>query len=162
MQDIDGLDEDVPHKITLISKNNVAVEVDRKASLLSKLIKTSLESDVEAKEVPIPAVDENTLKLIVTYMEHHKDNESDAPEAPLKSKKNENIHKDEFDLKFFGKYITKEDDKERKIKNRELYDLILAANYMDMNKMLHKGCATVAANIKGEPLEKIKNILSVE
>lgn len=45
--------------------------------------------------------------------------------------------------------------------NRQaLYDLILAANYMDIQSLLHLGCAKVASLIKGQPLEKIKDILS--
>ena len=45
--------------------------------------------------------------------------------------------------------------------NRQaLYDLILAANYMDIKSLLHLGCAKVASLIKGQPLEKIKDILS--
>eukprot|EP01003_Olkasia_polycarbonata_P003706 NODE_2499_length_422_cov_49.705094_g2418_i0.p3 GENE.NODE_2499_length_422_cov_49.705094_g2418_i0~~NODE_2499_length_422_cov_49.705094_g2418_i0.p3 ORF type:complete len:59 (-),score=24.53 NODE_2499_length_422_cov_49.705094_g2418_i0:246-395(-) len=35
-----------------------------------------------------------------------------------------------------------------------------AANYMDVKSLLHLGCAKVASLIKGEPLEKIKDILS--
>ena len=41
-----------------------------------------------------------------------------------------------------------------------LYDLILAANYMDIKSLLHLGCACVASLIKGQPLDKIKDILS--
>jgi len=43
---------------------------------------------------------------------------------------------------------------------QDLYDLILAANYMDIKGLLHLGCAKVASLIKGQPLEKIKDILS--
>lgn len=42
-----------------------------------------------------------------------------------------------------------------------MYDLILAANYMDIKSLLHLGCAKVASLIKGQPLEKIKDILAV-
>lgn len=42
---------------------------------------------------------------------------------------------------------------------QQLYDLILAANYMDIKSLLHLGCAKVASLIKGQPLEKIKEIL---
>lgn len=44
--------------------------------------------------------------------------------------------------------------------NRQrLYDLILGANYMDIKSLLHLGCAKVASLIKGQPLDKIKEIL---
>ena len=42
---------------------------------------------------------------------------------------------------------------------QQLYDLILGANYMDIKSLLHLGCAKVASLIKGQPLEKIKDIL---
>ena len=38
---------------------------------------------------------------------------------------------------------------------QNLYDLILAANYMDIKGLLHLGCAKVASLIKGQPLEKL-------
>jgi hypothetical protein len=41
-----------------------------------------------------------------------------------------------------------------------LYDLILAANYLDIKSLLHLGCAKVASLIKGQPLEKIKDVLN--
>ncbi len=44
----------------------------------------------------------------------------------------------------------------------QLYDLILAANYMDIKSLLHLGCAKVASLIKGQPLEKIKEILAID
>lgn len=47
--------------------------------------------------------------------------------------------------------------------NRQvLYDLILAANFMDVSSLLHLGCAKVASLIKGQPLEKIQEILKPE
>jgi len=47
--------------------------------------------------------------------------------------------------------------------NRQLlYDLILAANYLDIKSLLHLGCAKVGSLIKGQPLENLKNILSVQ
>ena len=60
------------------------------------------------------------------------------------------VCKDAFDAEFI----------DRIGENRQaLYDLILAANYMDIKGLLHLGCAKVASLIKGQPLEKIKDIL---
>jgi len=46
--------------------------------------------------------------------------------------------------------------------NQDLYDLIMAANYMDIKSLLHLGCAQVASMIKGKPLGAIPRILQVE
>jgi hypothetical protein len=40
-----------------------------------------------------------------------------------------------------------------------LYTLILAANFMDIDGLLHLASAKVAAMIRGQPLHAIKSIL---
>lgn len=41
----------------------------------------------------------------------------------------------------------------------QLYQVILAANYMDMNNLMHLCCIKVTTLIKNQPLEKIKALL---
>lgn len=41
-----------------------------------------------------------------------------------------------------------------------LYDLSLVANYMDIKSLLHLTCAKIASCVKGQPLEKVREILS--
>jgi len=72
-------------------------------------------------------------------------------EKPLRSKVMKEVVKDEWDAIFIDKIGDN---------RQQLYDLILAANYMDVKSLLHLGCAKVASLIKGQPLEKIKEILS--
>jgi len=64
-----------------------------------------------------------------------------------------NVCKDKWDAEFIDNIG---------INRQQLYDLILAANYMDVKSLLHLGCAKVASLIKGQPLEKIKDILAVD
>jgi len=101
--------------------------------------------------VPIPGVHSAILAEVLTYMNHHKGVEPPIVEKPLRSKVMKDVCKDPFDAEFI----------DRIGENRQaLYDLILAANYMDIKSLLHLGCAKVASLIKGQPLEKIKDILS--
>merc|ERR1712138_127935 len=88
---------------------------------------------------------------VIEYMEHHEGVEPDIIEKPLRSKVMKQVCKDSWDADFID---TIGDDRQ------QLYDLILAANYMDIKSLLHLGCAKVASLIKGEPLEKIKDILA--
>jgi len=145
-----SLDE-VTGTLKLVSKDKKEFDVDRKNALISTLIKTSLDTDDKASEVPIPGVVSTILLEVINYMNHHKGVEPPIIEKPLRSKVMKDVCKDPFDAEYI----------DRIGENRQaLYDLILAANYMDIKSLLHLGCAKVASLIKGQPLEKIKDILS--
>jgi len=153
----DGLggleDLDLSGDLKISSKDGQEFTVSKKYAFISILIKTSIENDVTATSVPLPGVDSQILELVVKYMEHHKGTELPPVESPLKSTKMKDVCTDSWDADFI-------DD----IGNirQHLYDLILAANYMDIKSLLHLGLAKVASLIKGQPLDKLKEILSTE
>jgi len=142
--------EDETKPLKLISKDKQDFTVERKQAFVSMLVKTCLENDDTAVEVPIPGVTGSVLSLVVQYMVHHKGIEPQLVEKPLRSKLMKDVCADKWD----AEYIDKIGDS-----RQQLYDLILAANYMDIKSLLHLGCAKVASLIKGQPLEKIKEIL---
>lgn len=148
---IKGLNDDKDSKIiTLKSKDNKEFKIDMKSAFISTMIKVALENDHESKEVIIPSVLGSVLENVLTYMKTHKGVEPPIIEKPLRSK----VMKDVCPVKSDADFIDKIGE------NRQaLYDLILAANYMDIKSLLHLGCAKVASLIKGQPLEKIKDIL---
>jgi S-phase kinase-associated protein 1 len=149
---IKGLDDDAGSSkpLKLSSKDKKEFTVERKHAFISTLVKTSLENDDKAEEVPIPGVTGAILELVVNYMKEHKGVEPPIIEKPLRSK----VMKDVCPHKWDADYIDKIGET-----RQQLYDLILAANYMDIKSLLHLGCAKVASLIKGQPLEKIKEIL---
>jgi len=128
-----------------------AITIPKKNAFISVLVKTSIENDETATEVPLPGVEGQILQLVANYMNHHKGVEPSIIEKPLRSKVMKDVCKDNWD----AEYIDRIGDN-----RQQLYDLILAANYMDIKSLLHLGCAKVASLIKGQPLEKIKDILS--
>mmetsp|Transcript_26119 Transcript_26119/g.62938 ORF Transcript_26119/g.62938 Transcript_26119/m.62938 type:complete len:177 (+) Transcript_26119:79-609(+) len=148
-----GLDEEIKDEmVTLKSKDNQTIEVNKKYAFISQVIKTSLENDSDdTKVLPIMGVEMETLKHIVDYMNHHKGSEPPIIEKPLRNKKMSENVKDKWDAPFIDGIADKS--------KQNLYSLILAANYMDIKALLHLGCAKVASLIKGQPLEKIKEIL---
>lgn len=143
-------DKDSMKIITLKSKDNKEFKIDMKSAFISTMIKVALENDNEAKEVIIPSVLGSVLENVLAYMKTHKGVEPPIIEKPLRSK----LMKDVCHVKSDADFIDKIGE------NRQaLYDLILAANYMDIKSLLHLGCAKVASLIKGQPLEKVKDIL---
>jgi len=136
--------------LKLTSKDNMPYKVERKHAFISNLIKTGLENDDKAEEFPVPGVTGAILAQVVEYMKHHKGTEPPIIEKPLRSKVMRDVCQDKWDAEFIDRI-----GETRQV----LYDLILAANYMDIKGLLHLGCAKVASLIKGQPLEKIKEIL---
>eukprot|EP00343_Euplotes_focardii_P006879 CAMPEP_0205821096 /NCGR_PEP_ID=MMETSP0206-20130828/5163_1 /ASSEMBLY_ACC=CAM_ASM_000279 /TAXON_ID=36767 /ORGANISM="Euplotes focardii, Strain TN1" /LENGTH=176 /DNA_ID=CAMNT_0053116319 /DNA_START=56 /DNA_END=586 /DNA_ORIENTATION=- len=137
--------------LKLTSKDGKDFEVERKNANIATLVKTSLDADASATEVPIPGVKSDVLELVIEYMNQHKGVEPPIIEKPLRSKIMKDVCKDPWDADFIDRIGNN---------RQQLYDLILAANYMDVKSLLHLGCAKVASLIKGQPLEKIKDILS--
>jgi S-phase kinase-associated protein 1 len=149
---VKGLDDDAgaSKQLKLNSKDGKGFPVDRKHAFISNLIKTGLENDDKADEFPVPGVTAPILEKVVEYMTHHKGTEPPIIEKPLRSKVMRDVCQDKWDAEFIDRI-----GETRQV----LYDLILAANYMDIKGLLHLGCAKVASLIKGQPLEKIKEIL---
>ena len=147
---LDNEDTGLP-PIKLISKDGKEFLIEKKYAYVSNLIKTSLEHDPSATEVPMPGVKADILTKVVEFMQHHKGVEPPILEKPLRSKVLKDLCKDPWDAEYIDKIG--ED-------RQSLYDLILAANYMDIKSLLHLGCAKVASLIKGQPLECIKDILA--
>ncbi len=151
VESLDVVISDEP--LTLVSADGRRFEVNRKYACVSKLVCQAIENDSKATEVPIPGAKGVVLAMIVEYMNEHKGTEPAIIEKPLRSKLMKDCVKTAWDAPFIDGIG----------ENRQaLYDLILAANYMDVKSLLHLGCAKVASLIKGQPLEKIKDILAVD
>jgi S-phase kinase-associated protein 1 len=146
----DGKDAGGPLKIT--SKDQKEFVIERKYACHSVLVKTALENDDKADMVPIPGVTGPILDLVVKWLNEHKGVDPPAIEKPLRSKNMADVCQYKWDAEFIDKIGDV---------RKELYDLVLAANYMDIKPLLHLGCAKIASLIKGQPLEKIKEILDI-
>jgi S-phase kinase-associated protein 1 len=147
-----GLDDGDDEKYVLQCAGDTEFDIDRKFAMISNLIKTMAEGDESTTTFPVPNVKEGTMKHIIKFMNHHEGKDCQKPEQPLKNKDLSKLEEvTEWDANFIAEISEN---------RQELYDLILAANYMDIQGLLHLGCAKVASLIKGEPLEKIKDILA--
>jgi|SRR5581483_9294224 len=149
-----SLDESelVPKTIKLISKQGTSFEILVSDANPSKLIVAALEEDPSATEVPLPNVSTESLRHIVVYLQHHKGVEPPIVQKPIRSKNMKDNCKDEWDAKF----IDGIDQGGRP----HLYELIHAANYMDIKSLLSLGAAKIASLLKGESLDRIEKIIN--
>jgi len=144
---LDGGDDDAV--IILKANDGKEFSLKRKNAFISVVVKTSAENDPSATDLPVEVKGE-VLALVVEYMNHHGGTEPAIVEKPLRSKVMKDVVKDAWDAEFL----------DRIGENRQLlYDLTLAANYLDIKALMHLGCAKVASLIKGQPLDKIREIL---
>lgn len=171
-----GLDSDVleirdlpSRMITLTAKiDGKSFVVDQKHAQISTLIFRALQAEQQdaAKNPESKAKDEPTvlvlehvkssdaLESVIRYMNEHKGVEPPIMEKPLRSKVMADVCPHKWDATFI--------DEVADVKMKNLYDLVTTSNYLDIQSLLHLGCAKVAAMIKGQPLEKVKEILDPE
>ena len=150
-------------KVDLVSSDGSAFEVAKQVAAQSELVKVMLkpaqdeeeddedsEGENETKqEIPLPNVDAATLSKIVEFLNyHHHNGPSREIEKPLHSYNLCEVV-DEWDANFID------------IEHERLFELIVAANYMDIKSLLDLGCAKVATLIKGKSPEDIRRTFNI-
>jgi len=136
--------------IVLISKDGEPYVVRKNNVMVSGMIESTLKNDPECTEIKLN-VKGRTLGDIVGYMDHYDGKTPVIMEPPLRSPKLSDVCDDPFDAKFIDG-IADED-------MQLLYDLLNAANYMDMQALLHLGAAKVASLIKKKTPEEVERNL---
>jgi len=150
IEDVTSLDDsNVEEKLKLVSQENDPIVVPRKVALMSELVKTMVEGDKDEKEIPLPNVKKAVLAKVVDYMRYHCDNPADPIEKPLKSPNMTEVVS-QWDAEFV------------EVDQELLFELILAANYMDVKPLLDLTCAKVASMIKGKTPEQIRKTFNIQ
>jgi S-phase kinase-associated protein 1 len=149
--DVTGLDCDNNcEEVILVSKDEKEFTIKTEFLKHSKVLTASLEHKHNPEDkIYLKTVEGEIIECIIKYLEHHTENEIKSIPYPLPSK-----NLDEVVSKWDSDYID-EIAKSRK----KLYKLITAANYLNIDGLLQLGAAKVAALVKGEPIEKLKDIL---
>jgi len=159
-----------PSRVALIG--DTAQEKDMGADDLmvrSNFLKNTLTNDKTAKEIPLNLVEGPVLQLVCEYLVHHKGGVVTNIAKPIRSVKMVKIVQDPVDAHFMrikgepafeypADYEGEQYQGAAKTK-AQIFQIILAANYLDIKSLLHLGCAKIATLIKGKSPEEIKTIL---
>lgn len=129
-------DTDIPVKI---SKSDISI---------SSTIQNMINDFGEDSNVPIPLnnVDSKTLEKIVEYCEHY----GTLPKKDTNDVKEERREMTEWDKQFVV------------MDQKFLFNLILAANYLDIKPLLDLTCKQVANMIKGKTPEEIRVTFNIK
>ena len=127
----------------------VETEIAKKSGTIRNMLEDlGMEEDADNEEaVPLPNVSTNILKKVIQWSTHHKD-EPTPVDDENKEKRTDDISS--WDLDFL------------KVDQGTLFELILAANYLDIKGLLDVTCKTVANMIKGKSPEEIRKTFNIK
>lgn len=108
------------------------------------------EANTEGEVVPLPNVNSTILRKVIQFCTYHKDDP-----VPSSTDDDENKEKRTDD-------ITSWDADFLKVDQGTLFELILAANYLDIRSLLDVTCKTVANMIKGKTPDDIRKTFNIK
>ncbi|XP_034931558.1 SKP1-like protein 1B [Populus alba] len=132
-------------KFVLKSSDGESFEVDEAVAVESQTIKHMIEDDCADNGIPLPNVTSKVLAKVIEYCKKH-------VESP-KSDDRPSCAAD--DLKAWDTEFVKVDQ-------ATLFDLILAANYLNIKNLLDLTCQRVADMIKGKTPEEIRKTFNIK
>ena len=121
-----------------MSKEGDVFDVPVVVAKMSKLVETTIDDDGddEVQEIPLPNVKATVLSKVIEYCTHYKMEEAmNSIQTPLKSSKIEEVVQ-----KWYADFV--------KVEQVLLFELVTAANFMDIKPLLDLTCLAVAVMIK--------------
>ncbi|KAM3277168.1 hypothetical protein ACQJBY_045163 [Aegilops geniculata] len=135
-------------KLTLRSSDGEEFVVEETVAMESRAIKHMVEDDCANNIIPLPNIKAEILAMVIKYCKQHvQKHGAKATDSTAKAS--------EWDLKTFDKDFVD-------VEQRVLFDLILAANYLDIKGLLDLTCQKVADMIKGMTPEEIRKTFIIK
>lgn len=104
--------------------------------------------DDDEEAIPLPNVNATILKKVIQWCTHHKDDSPPPEDDENREKVTDDIST--WDMEFL------------KVDQGTLFELILAANYLDIKGLLDISCKTVANMVKGKSPEEIRKTFNIK
>eukprot|EP00879_Flechtneria_rotunda_P002843 GHRR01003056.1.p1 GENE.GHRR01003056.1~~GHRR01003056.1.p1 ORF type:complete len:157 (+),score=51.50 GHRR01003056.1:214-684(+) len=134
------------NKVKLTSSDNQTFEVDEEIANESLTVKNMIEDTGTEDIIPLPNVPGKILSKVIEYCKFHVEASKKVDDKPAKS---------EDEIKQWDTEFVKVDQ-------ATLFDLILAANYLNIKGLLDLTCQTVANMIKGKTPEEIRKTFNIK
>ncbi|KAI3447929.1 hypothetical protein Pfo_004594 [Paulownia fortunei] len=138
--------------IFLKSSDGETFEVEEAVAVESQTIKHMIEDNCADTSIPLPNVTSKILAKVIEYCKRHVDAaaKANADSAPTSTDKVADEDLKAFDAEFV------------KVDQGTLFDLILAANYLNIKSLLDLTCQTVADMIKGKTPQEIRKTFNIK
>ena len=127
---------DLDAEIQISSSEGKIINISKKAANRSGILKGMMEDFPDELSFPMKTIKGNILEKIKNYLMHYKDEEPQEIEIPLKSN-NFSECVNNWDFNFLGSDID------------TIFDLLEAANYLDIKPLHELVSAFLGTNIRG-------------
>jgi len=138
--------------VKLVSKEGDVYEVPISVAKMSTLVATTIDDDAEEddeiREIPLPNVRDAVLTKVIEYCTHYKEETMTPIQTPLKSSKIEDLVQP-----WYASFV--------KVEQVLLFELVTAANFMDIKPLLDLTCLAVAILIKGKKASELRTMFNI-
>jgi S-phase kinase-associated protein 1 len=139
-----------------ISREGTVYEVPRNVALMSGLVRETLgdddddadTTDPNMPDIPLPNVSADVLEKVIEYCRYYQDDEMRTIQTPLNSNKLEELVQE-----WYADFV--------KIDKNQLFDLVAAANFMDVKPLLDLTCLAVSILIKGKSASELRQMFNI-
>ena len=135
--------------VRLISQEGEVIEADQETVVLSVLIKSMIDDSGTDEDIPLPNVTKSVLIKVLEFCKYVKEHPLQEIEKPLKT---DNLR--DIVSEWFASYV--------EVEQEELFEVILAANYLDIKPLLELSWAKVATMIKGKSVVEVRKLFNIE
>jgi S-phase kinase-associated protein 1 len=133
-------------RVKLKSSDDEMFVVEEAVAFESQAVKNMIEDTGIDAPIPLPNVSSKILAKVIEYCKYHVDNQKASEDKPATP---------EDEIKAWDADFVKVDQ-------ATLFDLILAANYLNIKNLLDLTCQTVADMIKGKTPEEIRKTFNIK
>jgi S-phase kinase-associated protein 1 len=135
--------------VKLTTMDGETLEVEKEIACKSVLVRGIVDDSGVDEEIPLPAIKRNILEKIIEYCQYIHKNTPPEIEKPLRSNQLSDVVSE-----WYANFVN--------IEQEVLFELILAANFMDIKSLLELACAKVASLIKGMSIPEIRDFFNIE
>ena len=136
-------------KVKLMTMDGETLEVDKEIACMSTLVKGIVDDSGVEDEIPLHSVKKAILDKVIVYCTYIKDHAPPEIDKPLRSNNLGDVVNE-----WYADFVN--------IEQEVLFELVLAANFMDIKSLLELTTAKVASLIKGKSIQETRKFFNIE
>jgi S-phase kinase-associated protein 1 len=131
-------------KVKFLTSDNISFTVDKDIAILSKLVKGILQDLNESNdEIPLPNVNSKIMQIILKWGEIHRNDPDPSTFDDKVLQPDVGLDIEERDMEIVN------------VSKKVLFDVILAANYLDIEGLMTLGCKALALDLKDKSIDQV-------